>query len=99
MSKRIYHITEKENWEAQKSKDSYTHPSLIQEGFIHCSKKEQIEGVITRYYQNMNNLLLLHIDETLLNAPLKYEMAPIGEVFPHIFGAINKEAIVKTEKI
>ncbi len=82
------------------AKGFYEAPSLFTEGFIHNSTREQVSGVLGRYYNNETDLVLLHIDETLLTAELKYELAPsVNEIFPHIFGPINLEAVVTVEDI
>ena len=95
----IYHITPSHWWNNFSSKDFYESPTLKEEGFIHCSKKEQVAGVLERYYANEKNLLLLQIDLGLLTAPLKFEVATNNESFPHIFGAINKNSIVSVDPI
>jgi len=91
----IYHVTTKAPWQKALADGSYSAPSLESEGFIHNSTEAQVAGVLERYYKNQTDLLLLHIDESKLTAPLKYELAPsINESFPHIFGLINVEAVV-----
>lgn len=90
----IYHVVEKKSWEAALSAGFYEAGSLASEGFIHASELQQVPGVLERYYRNKTNLLLLHIDETKLTALLKYEMAPsVNELFPHIYGGINIDAV------
>ncbi|MEI9933364.1 MAG: DUF952 domain-containing protein [Ferruginibacter sp.] len=96
----IYHVVTEANWKKAQEQGFYTVDSLISEGFIHASKKEQVDGVLQRFYKNQTNLLLLHIDEEKLTAPLKYELAPsLNELFPHIYGEINLEAIIKISNI
>jgi uncharacterized protein (DUF952 family) len=96
----IYHVATIASWDAAKISGTYTATSLFTEGFIHCSTKLQVQGVLQRYYQGQTHLVLLHIDETLLNAELKYENAPsVNQLFPHVFGAINVNAVVNVEKI
>lgn len=96
----IYHVTTKENWDKAIIAGFYEAPSLRTEGFIHNSTAAQVQGVLERYYGGQTNLVLLHIEETKLIAELKYELAPsINEEFPHIFGVINLDAIVKTESL
>ena len=91
----IYHVTTKSEWENALSIGKYEAPSLHAEGFIHLSKQEQVAGVLDRYYKGFNNLVLLHIDESLLSAELKYELSPsVNEEFPHLFGALNVDAVV-----
>ena len=95
----IYHITTPELWEKQQSQDFYEAESLKIEGFIHCSTKEQVAGVLERYFKGIHELVLLHLAVEKLQSELKYEVATDGELFPHIFGTINKDAIIEVEKI
>lgn len=95
----IYHITTQVEIDNAALTGSFSAPSLEKEGFMHTCEKQQIQGVRERYYSDVKGLFILHIDETKLTAPLKYELAPsINEMFPHIFGKINKEAVVEVEK-
>ena len=78
----------------------YAADSLDLEGFIHCSKKDQIKGVLERYYRDAGELLLLTIEPTKLISPLKYELAPsINEEFPHIYGPLNLDAVININGI
>ncbi|RYY48054.1 MAG: DUF952 domain-containing protein [Chitinophagaceae bacterium] len=96
----IYHVTTNAAWTAAKERGRYEHPSLEQEGFIHNCSREQLAGVLDRYYKNTGDLLLLHINEQLLEAELKYELAAsVNEEFPHVFGPINMDAVVNTEAL
>jgi uncharacterized protein (DUF952 family) len=95
----IYHIATLEDWVLHHNNATYQPQGYLKEGFIHCSTKEQVSGVLERYYAGVNNLILLHIDETKLAAELKYEEATNKELFPHVFGPINKEAIVRMERL
>lgn len=96
----IYHVTTETDWESALKQGFYTHPSLSKEGFIHNCSLEQLPGVLERYYADIKGLLLLQIEESKLQAPLKYELAPsVNEEFPHIFGPINLDAVVKTESL
>ena len=96
----IYHVTTKAAWDAALEMGHYEAASLSSEGFIHNSTSEQVPGVLHRYYKNINGLILLHIDEALLTSELKYELAPsVNEMFPHLYGPLNLNAVVKTEDI
>jgi len=93
----IYHVVTTPKWQLALQQGFYAADSLATEGFIHASNEAQLKGVLERYYQNVPDLLLLHIDETKLTAKLKYELAPsVNEVFPHIYGRLNLDAVVKT---
>ncbi len=94
----IYHVATIEDWEIAKITKKYVHPSLDIEGFIHACTREQVPGVLHRYYKDSTDIVLLHIDESKLSCPLKLELAPsVNELFPHCFGAINIDAVVAVE--
>ena len=94
----IYHIADQGRWKNCILTGFYEHPSLGSEGFIHTCLATQIASVRQRYYEGVKDLLLLHIDEKLVTSLIKYELAPsVQEVFPHIYGPLNRSAVVKTE--
>lgn len=95
----IYHIVAKADWELQANETEYEAASLQTEGFIHLSTKEQVAGVLERYYQNVPDLLLLEIDPNKLTHNLRYEAATNNEHFPHLYGKLNKDAVVAVEQI
>ena len=91
----IYHIVFKSEWKQQIDLPEYTAASMAIEGFIHASNLEQIAATLSRFFASeMGNVVILKIDTTLLLPKLVYE--PAGdELFPHIFGGINKNSIVE----
>lgn len=98
----IFHITTQKEWEAAKAKGMYAALSLAHEGFIHCSKKEQILDTANNFFRGQYDLILLCIMPEKLQADLKYE-DPTGKqsannfgLFPHIYGTINLEAVLMT---
>jgi len=99
INKNIYHICTEQEWSNQIDSHEYTHPSLKAEDFIHCSEDHQVQGVLDRYFNGKSNLLILTIDTLRVIPKLQYDKAPIGEEFPHIYGPLNKDAIIDIKKI
>lgn len=96
----IFHVTTKSDWQKAIHNGFYESPTLQTEGFIHNSTAAQVSGVLERYYKGKTDLVLLHINEQKLTAELKYELAPsVNEMFPHIFGVINLDAVEKIEAL
>ena len=96
----IYHVVNRVNWQKAVQQGFYEAASLATEGFIHTSKAEQVAGVLQRYYKNEKDLLLLHIDEHKLTSPFTYEFsASVNEEFPHIYGRLNLDAVIKVEHL
>ena len=95
----IYHIVLPEVWAVFDS-GLYRHPSLDSEGFIHCSFADQIEGVLGRYYSNESEVVILEIESDRLMSRMIREPSTNREIYPHIYGPINRDAIVaETKKI
>ncbi len=96
----IFHITSEPEWAARLVKGYYDTKSLKEEGFIHCCQEEQIEGVLGRYFEGIGNLVQLAIETDKLKSPLYYEWSPsTGDIFPHIYGVINLEAVTDVQCI
>jgi uncharacterized protein (DUF952 family) len=94
---RILHICPRPDWVHARSAGEYRPHSLQSEGFIHCSTDAQVLGVANSLYGNAGDLVLLVIDPQALTAPLVYEDCyKLGQDFPHIYGALNIEAVVTT---
>ena len=94
----IYHIVLPEVWENFKDEPEYEAESLATEGFIHCSYRNQLDAVLERYYSGAKKVLILHINPHYLKSGLKAEPSTNREIFPHIYGKINKSAVVNVEE-
>jgi uncharacterized protein (DUF952 family) len=90
----IYHIVLPGIWENFKDKEFYEAESLQTEGFIHCSFAAQLEAVLQRYYADAEKVLFLTIETEKLKSKLIEEASTNNEIYPHIYGEINREAIV-----
>jgi len=100
----IYHLTDPARWALSQAAGQHTGSTrgvdLEQEGYIHCSTAEQWPGVVERFYADVTELLLLHIDEVELDAPLVYEqLGEAPEPFPHVYGAIPVAAVVHVQRL
>jgi uncharacterized protein (DUF952 family) len=92
--RRIYHLVPRATWD-NAPPGPYRVPSLESEGFIHCSNREQVAGSANKFYANESEMLLLAIDPDRLTSELRDEEGRPGELFPHVYGPINREAIVE----
>ena len=99
----IYHLALESDWQQAKRQGFYDRStraaSLAEVGFIHCCTAEQLEGVRQRFYADLADqpgaLRLLVIDPQRLKAEVRWELVPeVGEVFPHVMGVIEMEAVV-----
>lgn len=91
----IFHITTAQAWDTAGAAGAYAADSLATEGFIHCSEADQYVWVANQRFLGRQDLVLLHIDESRLTAPVRRENLEGGErLFPHVYGALNLDAVV-----
>ncbi|ALQ68403.1 DUF952 domain-containing protein [Bacillus thuringiensis] len=90
----ITKVITKRNWEIAKINGEINEVSLKEEGFIHCSFLEQALNVAEKFFIYEEDVLLMTIDPSLVKAEIKYELASNGQEYPHVYGAINIDAII-----
>ncbi len=95
MKEYIYHITSREAWSTSQGKGFYATESLSRQGFIHCSRRDQVVRVANAFYSAQPNLILLEMDPERLQASLQMEPGTEKpeELFPHIYGPLNLDAV------
>ena len=90
----IFHIASNTDIVKYLEHGEYQCASLESDGFIHCCDKHQLVGVVNRYYQNVDDVQLMFLDPDKLDSPLIRENTVGGsELFPHVYGRINREAV------
>jgi len=97
----IYHIATQEEWEQAQRDGQYRMStrgkSLDDQGFIHASEAQQVASVANVVYFGIQNLLVLVIDRDRVRSEIKDEqVAGWKEPFPHIYGPLNLDAVVRT---
>lgn len=90
----IYHIVPEKIWKEAVEKGTYLGDTLETEGFIHASEIDQVVEVANSLFTGQKGLVLLVIDRDKLTSPIKYEDPGNGELFPHIYGPLNLDAVV-----
>jgi uncharacterized protein (DUF952 family) len=101
----IFHITQGDRWQSAQAAGSYRTESLDTENFIHCSTAAQVIHVANKFYAGQTGLMLLCIDTDKIQAEVRFE-PPINpkthlpepgvdEYFPHIYGALNADSVIK----
>ena len=91
----IFHIASPELWQQAQSTGSYQSETLASENFIHCSTVAQIVTVANRFFGGKEEVLLLCIDSEKVKSEIKYEESEPEQFFPHIYGEINVDAVLK----
>lgn len=101
----IYHLTRRADWSAAQREGIYRGDTLDSQGFIHASTAEQVTRVANAIFKGQTDLVLLCIDEQKAQPKVIFE-PPINpatgqpepnvtDLFPHIYGALNLDAVVR----
>jgi uncharacterized protein (DUF952 family) len=89
----IFHLALAADWEAAVPTGAYRIStigrSLDEVGFIHCSHAEQVAPTAAAFYLGRDDVLVLSIDPSLLDAAVHVEGG-----FPHIYGPVPVAAVV-----
>ncbi len=99
----MYHLVPRSEWLAVQKAQVYTTDSLDTQGFIHASWRDQILRVAQAVYPGRRDLVLLCIDPFRIQPDWVEEPADptipaehhAGETFPHIYGGLNLNAVLK----
>jgi glutathione S-transferase len=102
----LYHLALRPEWQAARADGVYRRStrgrSLEEVGFIHLSSAHQVPATASRFYADLPaaEVLLLTIDPQLLAAAgleVRFELADGGEPFPHLYGPLPLEAVLRAE--
>jgi glutathione S-transferase len=98
----IHHLALPEDWASAFADGQYrisTRGMTLDEvGFIHCSRRDQLERTANLFYEDLGQLVLLTIDPGLVPAEIVEEPPePDGDdLFPHIYGPLPVGAVTMT---
>lgn len=98
----IYHIALSKDWQQAQETGIYTIGSLgrsfEEDGFIHMAYAPQVNVIADLIYSDTKDLVLLTVDVSKLTAKVKDEQADFPkEMFPHLYGPLNIDAVIKAE--
>ncbi len=89
-----YHLVAEPVYESWDASQDYTPEDYERDGFIHCTDGiANVLATANRYYKDDDrHWLVLVIDKEKVSAEVKYEDAK--KIYPHIYGPLNRDAIV-----
>lgn len=98
----IYHLAPAARWQQWPADTDYLPAEFDADGFIHCTAGDDLMLRVanTFYKQVPGAFVLLVIDTERLRSTLKWEESndELRSLFPHIYGPINRDAIVEVRE-
>jgi uncharacterized protein (DUF952 family) len=94
-----YHATPKGYFQSLDPTKPYVPADYQKDGFIHTTEgREAVSIVLTTFYKaSREPWVVLYIDQDRVTSPVRYDDP--AEVFPHIYGPLNRDAILGVEDI
>ena len=93
----IYKIFRAAEWSAASRETRWKGSAVdLKDGFIHFSTAEQAAETLANHFAGETGLILAEIDPAKLGAPLKWEPSRGGALFPHLYGSLPLDALVRT---
>ena len=93
----ILHCMKKSIWEERKNKEYWGQRNLDTEGFLHCSTIGYFWRIVWLFEEEQDEFVIVCIDEEKLESEVRYEDGDnCGRAYPHIYGLVNKSAVVDT---
>lgn len=91
---------EKSYYEKIKNRSIFGESLICDDGFIHACFKEQFHLIVPRFKGNEGNYIVMEIDTDKLISEVRLEFSSsLKQDFPHIYGRINKEAVIKVKSL
>jgi uncharacterized protein (DUF952 family)/lysophospholipase L1-like esterase len=88
----LFHIVAPADWPVD---GEYQPPSLAEQGFVHLSFVDQVEGVANAIYLDAPELVVVELDPTELGVEVRVEDSyGEGVAFPHAYGPVPVSAAV-----
>ncbi|HXA71076.1 MAG TPA: DUF952 domain-containing protein [Stellaceae bacterium] len=96
----IYHMCRRAEWAAAEAAGHYRGSSQDAfDGFIHFSTAAQIRESARKHRAGQDDLVLVTVDAGRLGTALKWEPSRGGALFPHLYGVLPLEAVVRVDPL
>lgn len=94
----IVHALSRSDWQSFQERGEDRPDSLAEQGFVHCSKPGQIVAVADFNHPNSDEMVLLLLDESRIDPPVRYETTGenASSAYPHVYGPLTLDAVVES---
>ncbi len=87
-------MTDKASWERAKTLGVF-HGELEDQGFVHLLEPDQVLKIANASFAGREDLLLLVLHRARVRSSIfEADLYKTGELFPHILGTLNLEAVM-----
>ena len=96
----IYNLCLERDWAIARRDGAYAgSPDDARDGFIHLSTAAQVRDSCAKHRAGVEGLCLLTVEIASVAADLEWEAARHGALFPHLYGPLPVEAVVRVDPL
>ena len=100
MNEIVYKVMNRAAFTEAKAKGSFDGSAADRrDGFIHLSSADQLEGTLAKHFAGQKDLVLLAVEAARLGGRLGWEPSRGGAFFPHLYGALDFDALIWEEPL
>jgi uncharacterized protein (DUF952 family) len=90
----LVRITDKASWEQAKTLNVF-HGEFEDDGFVHLVNPEQVLKIANVSFAGRDDLMLLVLHRARIRSSIhEADLYETGELFPHLYGTLNLEAVM-----
>lgn len=106
----ILHLMPEAAWSALADDEGVRNPSLDTDGFMHCTDDPDVMLQVANafYRSDSGSFVVLHVEIARLRSrclweapahPRETEVPPLAVSFPHVYGPIDRSAVVRVQPV
>jgi uncharacterized protein (DUF952 family) len=96
----IFHMCKRSDWQSAQTAGQYPGSGDdLADGFMHFSTAEQLAESAARHRAGVTDLLLITVDADDLGDALKWEPSRGGQLFPHLYGALEVSNVISADEL
>jgi uncharacterized protein (DUF952 family) len=101
MDMHIYKILAVAQWREARARGVFEGAGIdLADGYIHFSTAAQVRETAARHFAGRDDLMLLTVDLARLPASaLRWEPSRGGELFPHLYAALDLDCVLRTDAL
>jgi len=97
---RLYKIVDASAWDAATRTGAFVGAEIdLKDGYIHLSTAAQAAETARRHFAGREGLVLVAVEAHALGEALKWEPSRGGDLFPHLYSALNPELAVEARPL
>jgi uncharacterized protein (DUF952 family) len=96
----IYKIVREASWRAVEALAQFDGaPVDLADGFIQFSTASQVRETAAKHFAGKGDLLLVTVDPDRFGDALKWEPSRGGDLFPHLYGALQLADVLRVDAL